>query len=84
MYHPFWGRDVSGALVRVIIGCKGGQDCQPIEHLDREENLNQVSEFIADKQYKHSAQQNTVHSQENLCCCCCARACVCVCVPTCW
>lgn len=35
LYHAFWGSDVFGTLVRVIIGCKGSQDRQTIEHLQR-------------------------------------------------
>lgn len=34
-YHEFWGGDVSGTLIRIIIRGKGGQDCQAIENLER-------------------------------------------------
>ena len=33
MHHAFWGGDVSGTLVRIIIGRKGGQDRQTVKNL---------------------------------------------------
>lgn len=34
VYHAFWGSDVFGTLVWIIIGRKGSQDGQTIEHLE--------------------------------------------------
>lgn len=45
-YHALWGGDVSGTLVRIIIGGKGSQDCQPIEDLQINPNVRQAVNLL--------------------------------------